>query len=49
MEEIRKTDQVQQPVEESLWFAHVAGLFTYVVDSKKQASKELKRIAHDTR
>jgi hypothetical protein len=39
VEEIRNIDQVQQLVEESLWFAQVARLLTYVVNSKKQASK----------
>jgi hypothetical protein len=47
VEEIRNIDQVQQLVEESLWFAQVARLLTYVVNSKKQASKELKKITLD--
>jgi RNase P/RNase MRP subunit p29 len=35
-------NQVQQLAEESLWRAHVVGLWTRVIDSKKQALKGLK-------
>ncbi len=41
-------NQVQQLVEESLWLAHVVGLWTRVIDSKKQASRGLKKIVDDT-
>jgi len=37
-------DQVQQFAKESLWLAHVVGLWTCVVNSKKQASRGLKII-----
>jgi hypothetical protein len=40
-------DQVQQPIEKSIWFAHVAWLWTHVVDSKKQTLRGLKKIAND--
>jgi len=33
--------------EELLWLTHVVGLWTCVVDSKKQASRGLKKIAND--
>jgi hypothetical protein len=47
VEEMKNLDQVQQPVEELLWFANVTRLWTYVVDSKKQASKGLKKTIDD--
>jgi hypothetical protein len=40
---------MQQFVEELLWFAHVVGLWTCVVDNKKQASKGLKKTVDDVR
>jgi len=40
-------NQVQQPTEESLWRAHIVGLWTRVIDSKKQASGGLKKTVDD--
>ncbi len=40
-------NQVQQLVEELLWLEHVAGLWTHVIDSKKQALRGLKKITND--
>jgi hypothetical protein len=39
--------QVQQLAKESLWLVHVIGLWTCNVDSKKQASKGLKKTIDD--
>jgi hypothetical protein len=39
--------QVQQFDKESLWLVHVVGLWTCTIDSKKQASKGLKKIVDD--
>jgi hypothetical protein len=44
---MRNLDQVQQFVEELLWFMHVAGLWTHIIDSKKQESRGLKKIIDD--
>jgi hypothetical protein len=44
VEEMRNPDQVQQPVEKSLWLAHITRLWIHIVDSKKQTSKGLKKI-----
>jgi hypothetical protein len=46
---MRKPDQVQQLIEESLWLVHVARLWTRVVDSKKQALSGLKKTIDDAR
>jgi len=37
-----------QLIEESIWLAHVVGLWTRDAYSKKQASKGLKKIDDDT-
>jgi hypothetical protein len=47
VEEIKYFNQVQQFGEKSLWLTHVAGLWTCVVNSKKQASMGLKKIIDD--
>jgi hypothetical protein len=44
---MRNPNQVQQPIEKSLWLARVAGLWTHVVNNKKQALKGLKKIVND--
>jgi len=47
VEEMRNLDQMQQLAEESLWLAHVAGLWTCIIDSKKQASRGLNKTIDD--
>ncbi len=46
---MKNIDQVQQPTEELLWLMHVAGLWTKVVNNKKQVLKGLKKIVNDVR
>jgi hypothetical protein len=47
VEEIKNFNQVQQFAEESLWLAHVAGLWMHIVNCKKQALRGLKEIVDD--
>jgi hypothetical protein len=44
---MRNPDQMQQPVEKSLWLVHIVGLWTHIIDSEKQESKGLMKIAND--
>jgi hypothetical protein len=44
---MKNLDQVQQFIEKLLWFMHVAGLWTHIIDSKKQASRGLKKTIDD--
>jgi hypothetical protein len=48
VEEMKNLDQMQQLVEKLLWFAHIAGLWTFDVHRKKQASMGLKKTINDT-
>ncbi len=43
VEEIKNFNQVQQFAEESLWLAHVAGLWMHIVNCKKTSIKRTKR------
>jgi hypothetical protein len=47
VEEMKNFNQMQQPVEKLLWFAHIVGLWTHIVGSEKQASRGLTKIAND--
>jgi hypothetical protein len=49
VEEMRNLDQVQQPAKKSLWLMHIIGLSDNAINSKKQASKGLKKIVDDMR
>jgi hypothetical protein len=40
-------NQVQQPIEESLWLVHATGLWTHTINSKKQTLKGLKKTFDD--
>jgi hypothetical protein len=44
---MKNPDQVQQLVEKLLWLVHIARLCTRIVDSKKQASRGLKKTANE--
>jgi hypothetical protein len=41
--EVRNIDQMQQLAKGSIWLAHVARLWTCIIDSKKQASRGLNK------
>jgi hypothetical protein len=47
VKEMKNFDQLQQPIEESLQLMHTIGLRINVVNSKKQALKELKKTTND--
>jgi hypothetical protein len=49
VEEMKNPDQMQQPIEKSLWLMHTTGLWTHVVDSGTWTSRGLKKIANDMR
>ncbi len=40
---------MQELIEKLLWLTHVAGLWTFVVDIKKQASRGVKKTVDDVR
>jgi hypothetical protein len=44
---MKNLDQVQQPIEKSLWFAHATRLWTCDANIKKQALRGLKKIVDD--
>jgi hypothetical protein len=44
---MRTPNQLQQLVEKSLRLVHIAGLWTHVVDNKKQALRGLKKIVNN--
>jgi hypothetical protein len=47
VEEMKNPNQALQPIEESLWLAHVIGLWTHAVKIKKQAFKGLNKTIDD--
>jgi hypothetical protein len=49
VEEMGNPNQVQELIEKLLWLTHVARLWTYVVNIKKQASRGVKKIVDDVR
>jgi hypothetical protein len=48
VEEMKNPSQMQQPTKELLWLAHDVGLWTCIINSKKQALRGLMKIIDDT-
>jgi hypothetical protein len=48
MEELKNLNQVQQLIEELMWLAHAARLWTHIVDSGKLALRGLKKTIDNT-
>jgi hypothetical protein len=47
VEEMKNPDQVQQPIKESMWLVHTAGLWICIINNKTQALRGLKKINTD--